>query len=121
MPAKEKVADLLNLEMRDAIAKEVPDIQKFNDQYKKILPIKKMAQNRLPVDESNNILGLGSLVLAAAKLDAPQIGKILAYELSKSGDVAQAMYNTGKLLKNSKGIPELSVGSNTIRSLQNKY
>ena len=118
--AKETVTDLINLELRDDIAKAVPEIQKYNDEYKKILPIKKLAQNRLPVDQSNNILGLGSLVLGANKLTLEQIAKIVAYELSKSGTVAQGMYNTGKFLSKTPNAYGLSSGINMANALRKK-
>lgn len=120
LPAKEKVADLINLEMRDDIAAKVPGLQKHNDEYKKILPIKKLAQNRLPVGQSNDLLGLGTLLLAAGKLDLPQLAKIAGYQLTKSGNVAQGMYNTGKVLNKIPNTHKLSLGVNAITTLRKK-
>lgn len=119
--AKEIVSDLINLEMRDDIAKTVPTIKPLNEEFKKILPIKKLAQNRLPVDQSNNVLGLGTLLLSAGKLTPEQYGKIIAYELSRSGDVAQGLYNIGRNIKNANYLVPLSLESNALNAARKKY
>lgn len=125
LAAKENVTDLINLELKDELEKVVPEIKGLNQEYKKLIPIKKLAENRLPVSESNDMFGLGRLLtggggMAVAGGPAGLLPLAL-YEASKSGTVAQGLYNTGKLLKKSPSLTGLSVGSNTIRSLQNKY
>lgn len=101
--SKEMAHDLLDLALKDEIEKIVPAIKEQNAVYKKLIPIKQMAENRLPVAQGNDIISLKS----AAALATNNYPLFLADLLSKSGIVAQGLYNVGK---GAKKIPNLPYG-----------
>lgn len=102
LQVKEKVADLLNLAFKDELEKSVDGIKELNQVYKRLIPIKEMALNRLPTAQSNDMIGLGSLAAAAPAVvsgDVRALAIPAGYIASKSGRVAQGLYNAGKTLQ----------------------
>jgi hypothetical protein len=90
--SKEMAYDMLDLALKDEIEKIVPAIKEQNAVYKKLIPIKQMAENRLPTAESNDLISLKG----AASLATGNLPLYLTDLASKSGNVAQTSYNLGK-------------------------
>lgn len=124
--AKEQVADIIDLALKDNIEQIVPAIKEQNAVYKKLIPIKQMAENRLPTAQSNDIFSLGNILttgagaiagIASQGMDPTAIlfalGSNAAYRASKSGNVAQALYNSGKAINK---LPVLPYGSPSVLS-----
>lgn len=127
--AKEQIADLINLELKDELEKVVPEIKDLNQVYKQLIPIKQMVQNRIPVAQGNDLFGLGNILTTGggALLGVTQqginpeallygLGANLLYRGSKSGTVAQGLYNIGKAAGNIIPIPV----SGTAATLNNE-
>jgi hypothetical protein len=127
--AKEQIADLINLELKDELEKVVPEIKDLNQVYKQLIPIKQMVQNRISVAQGNDLFGLGNILTTGggALLGVTQqginpeallygLGANLLYRGSKSGTVAQGLYNIGKAAGNITPIPV----SGTAATLNNE-
>lgn len=127
--AKEQIADLINLELKDELEKVVPEIKDLNQVYKRLIPIKQMVQNRISVAQGNDLFGLGNILTTGggALLGVTQqginpeallygLGANLLYRGSKSGTVAQGLYNIGKAAGNIIPIPV----SGTAATLNNE-
>lgn len=127
--AKEQIADLINLELKDELEKVAPEIKDLNQVYKRLIPIKQMVQNRIPVAQGNDLFGLGNILTTGggALLGVTQqginpeallygLGANLLYRGSKSGTVAQGLYNIGKAAGNIIPIPV----SGTAATLNNE-
>lgn len=101
-PAQQDAVFGLKMAFADAIRDIIPEIQIYNDKYRKILPALKIAANRLPVEQSRDIIGLGTfgalgiggLLSGGSALPAIAINAL--YQGSKSGTMAQGLYNAGK-------------------------
>lgn len=127
--AKEQIFDLVNLEMKDELEKVVPEIGELNKVYKQLIPIKQMAESRLPTAQSNDMLGLGNILTTGggallgvgAQGLTPEallygLGANVLYRASKSGNVAQGLYNLGKLSGKApvQAVPGLAASANNF-------
>lgn len=103
---KEMAYDLLDLELKDQIEQIVPAIKEQNAVYKKLIPIKQMAENRLPTAQGNDLLSLKGV----AALATNNVPLYAADVLSKSGIAAQGLYNTGNVLSKTPIVPYGEIG-----------
>jgi hypothetical protein len=108
-PAQQDAIFGIRMAFADNVKEIVPEIDKFNKTYREIMPALKIAAERLPTEQARDVVGLGTL--GASGLGAMFSGGVgagriplaiagnLAYQGSKSGKVAQGLYNIGKGIK----------------------
>jgi hypothetical protein len=92
MTAKQALANAVNRKLDAAIDDAAPGIEPLNNLYQQLKSIGKVLEDRAPVHNRNNLIGIPSLTALAA--GGPE--GLAAQLASKSPAVARGMYYTGR-------------------------
>ena len=100
-PASQDAIFGLRMAFADAVHEIVPEIDQYNQVYREIMPALRIAADRMPTEQARDIIGLGTLGAGGlgAMLSGGPAGAVAGktiYDLTRSGKVAQGLYNTGK-------------------------
>ncbi|MBN1294358.1 MAG: hypothetical protein JXB48_21155 [Candidatus Latescibacteria bacterium] len=106
-PASQDAVFGVRMAFADAVREVVPQIDKYNGVYREIMPALKLAANRLPTEQARDLIGLGTLgasgfgaLITGGSSVVPRFTSAaisnLIYQGTKSGKVAQGLYNIGK-------------------------
>lgn len=105
--AQEAVYTAIYRELKKVIEDASPaGVRELNKQISELIPIQTAAIRRLPVEQRNNVLGLGDLISIGSFSVQPNLGSMLLYlanRLQKSGRFASGLYDMGSAARNATG------------------
>lgn len=109
--ATQELAKAVNRELDSHIDLAAPGIDKLNTDYQQMKSVGQALQDRLPVHNRNNAVGLSTLT---ALMGGPKV--LLAQLASKSPMVARALYHGGGLLQNPNALRPIQLGIGGVMS-----